>query len=425
LLSLFLAMTIGRTIVHYWTLQYRVAEGRLEIRTGLLNRQVRVIAPDRVQNIELVRHVFHRLSGLVEVRIETASGTEVEGLLSALSEAGADRLVQAIEAGRRQAKDRSPQAEEDAPVVAENSVVDLVRYGLTASRLGAAVVLIGLGFEFVQVTDPSQVEQVGGGLGWLGTLALLLALLTGTWLAGTVTAVLRHYGFKLVDRNGVLVATEGLFTRRRVELPLRKVQVVTVAQPWLRRFIGLGTVTLETAAAREGGDGTASAEAMVPVVPTAGIQAVVQAALPALDVDLDEAELRRPHPKALRRQLIAATWRGLLFGGGLTWWFWPWGVFGMVLLPVNWWLAWLDHRHQGWLVTPSVVVARTGYLSRRTRILPRAKLQSSEVRAGPILRRWGLGRLVLRVAGDAVSLPLLAWDQASELQRELLLRSDS
>ena len=30
-----------------------------------------------------------------------------------------------------------------------------------------------------------------------------------------------------------------------------------MAQPWLRRLVGLGTVTLETAAAREGGDGTA------------------------------------------------------------------------------------------------------------------------------------------------------------------------
>ncbi len=422
LLSLFLGATIGRTIVHYLTLRYRMAEGRLEIRTGLLNRQTRVIAPDRVQNTELVRNLFHRISGLVEIRIETASGTEVEGLLSALSEAEAERLVRALEAGRRVRSRLSEAADTDAPAIAENSVGDLIRYGLTASRLGAVVVLLGLALELVQFSDPSQVEQVGGGLGWLGTLALLLALVTGTWLTGTVTAVLRHYGFRLIARDDVLVATEGLFTRRRVELPLRKVQVVTVAQPWLRRLVGIGTVTLETAAAREGGDGTANAEAMVPGVPSTDIQSVVRASLPALDLDLDEATLRPPHPKALRRQLLGATWRGLLIAGALVWWFWPWGLVAMVLVPINWGLAWLDHRHQGWIVTPAVVVARTGYLNRQTRVLPRAKLQSSEVRAGPILRRWGLARLVLRVAGDAVSLPLLAWDQARTLQEELLLR---
>ncbi|MFT4621901.1 MAG: putative membrane protein [Myxococcota bacterium] len=423
LLSLFLMMTIGRTVVHFLTLRYRVAEGRLEIRSGLLNRQTRVIAPDRIQNTELVRNVFHRMSGLVEVRIETASGTEVEGMLSALSTQEAERLIAAVESARRRTSPRAEHTDEDAPVIAQNSVSDLVQYGLTASRLGATAVLIGLGLEFLQVTDPQQVEQVGGGLGWIGTLALLLALVTGTWLAGTVTAVVRHYGFTLRSRNqSVLVASEGLLTRRRVELPLRKLQVVTVTEPWLRRLVGMGTVHLETAAAREGGDGTANAEAMVPMVPRAAIQGVVRVALPALDVDLDTVTLHPPHAKALRRALIGASWRGLLFGGVLTWWFWPWGALGLLLLPLNWAFAVLDFRHQGWLVTPSVVISRTGYLNRRTRILPRSKLQSSEVQAGPILMRWGLGSLVLRVAGDAVTLPLLAWDQATALQQELLLR---
>src|SRR6185503_14051289 len=100
LLLLFFGLAIGNTLVHYLTLRYRLADGRLEIRSGLLNRQARVIAADRVQNVEMVRNVFHRLSGLVEVRIETASGTEVEGLLSALSVADAEALIGALEAAR-------------------------------------------------------------------------------------------------------------------------------------------------------------------------------------------------------------------------------------------------------------------------------------------------------------------------------------
>ena len=65
-----------------------------EMQSGLLNRQVRVIPPERIQNVELTRNVFHRMSGLVEVRVETASGTDIEGQLSALSEHEALALMQ-------------------------------------------------------------------------------------------------------------------------------------------------------------------------------------------------------------------------------------------------------------------------------------------------------------------------------------------
>ena len=81
LLFLFFGMAAWSTMLHWITLRYRVAEGRLEVGSGLLNRQVRVIAPERIQNIEMERNPFQRLAGLVEVRIETASGIDVAGAI--------------------------------------------------------------------------------------------------------------------------------------------------------------------------------------------------------------------------------------------------------------------------------------------------------------------------------------------------------
>ena len=93
LLMLFFLVPMAQTAVHFFTLRYRMEEGRLEIQHGLLNRQARVIDPDRVQNVELTRNLFQRPFGLVEVRIETASGTDVEGMLSALRREDAEALV--------------------------------------------------------------------------------------------------------------------------------------------------------------------------------------------------------------------------------------------------------------------------------------------------------------------------------------------
>ena len=79
LLTVFFGSAIGRTVLHFLTLRYRLHEGKLEIRTGLIGRRFRVIDPGRIQNVEIVQNVFHKLAGLVELRIETAGDAGAEG----------------------------------------------------------------------------------------------------------------------------------------------------------------------------------------------------------------------------------------------------------------------------------------------------------------------------------------------------------
>jgi putative membrane protein len=415
LLSLFFCLAAWSTILHWATLRYRVHEGKLNVKTGLLNRQVRVITPERIQNIEMVRNVFHRMSGLVEVRIETASGTEVEGLLSALRVAEAERLIEQMGKARS-----APETDEVLPVLIHNSFADLLRYGATTGRLGAMALAIGVGAEWIQWTDPNDVRDVGLVLGFLGGAALVLAAFSGACVLGVGNAVVRHHGFRLTRLDAGLVAEEGLFTLRRVELPLSKVQLVTITEPILRRVLGFGSVHIETAAARIDKGGVQQSEAMVPVVVASRFAEVVRAALPELDIDLHNLQLNRPHPKALLRALLLASVRGGVVTAVLVAVVGAWGALALVFLPIGWATAWLDYSYQGWQVTDRVIVARRGWWSRRTQVLDRRKLQSMRLSQGPFLRNWGLGVLGLRVAGSAVVLPVLSWEDAEAVQRSLL-----
>jgi len=253
----------------------------------------------------------------------------------------------------------------------------------------------------------------------LGIGLLLFTVLVGTWLGGTITALLRHHRFRLLATEDGLVAEDGLLTRRRVQLRLAKVQLVSTSEPLLRRWAGFGTVRIETAAARPDSGGTQQANALIPVVDAERLGGVVRMAIPDADVDPWTAPLHPPHPHALIRGLVAAGIRGVLLGGLLTLWLWPWGLLGGLVIPVSLLFAWLDFRHQGWLVTEHVVVARRGYWHQRTSIVARTKLQSVSVGQGPMRRRWGLARLNLRVAGSAVGLPDMGWDEAVEVLEQL------
>src|SRR5262249_47405983 len=151
-------------------------------------------------------------SGLVEVRIETASGREVEGLLSAITFTKAEELAVALSAG-----DGERPKPVDEVVLVRNEPLDLVWAGASDLRLGVVAVLMGILFEVIpQITGDGQwfTHRLAG----IGGILLLLALISGTWLLGIGSAVMRGYGFRLIGSERALVAEQGLLTRRRTEV---------------------------------------------------------------------------------------------------------------------------------------------------------------------------------------------------------------
>lgn len=401
-------------VVHQATFRWRLIDGTLMIQSGLFDRQVRVLPVDRVQNVETVRSPLHRLMGVVEVRIETASGSEVEGRLTAVDEAVAAELVSRLLAARTGA----PPATREEVVVVRNGIVDLVRYGMAMGRPGTVALVFGGLFELTQFRDPDALGGTIATLGQWGTLALVGIALTGAWWAGVVLALVQHHGFHLSTRGDALVAEGGLWVRRRVDLSARRIQSVTARQAWLARWLGFWTIGVETAAAREGGGGVERAEAVVPVVDEP--DALLRRLVPDLALDPLSTPYRPSAPRAARRAALAAVLR--------------WGAVALVLnLVVDFraaWafvvpvvaalVAWRRVRAAGWNLTEAHILVRGGLLRRFVTMAPRARIQAVHVVQGPWLRRSGLARIDVRLAGSALSMPLLDVADAHALALRLV-----
>jgi len=417
-LSLFLAflgLAAARTVVHFLTLRYRVHEGRLHIRSGLVGRANRVIDPARIQNMELVQNLFHKVAGLVELRIDTAGDSGIaggaEGLLSALSLHEAESLRR--ELGQHSAHVAS--SADAGEAIDAPGLVEVVAYGVSVGRVGSVALAIGFLLDAMGqlpglgVAAPAQ-------LGSRSVLGLVLVALAAGYAVSVGSAILRFYGHRWWQAGRSLHFESGLFTRRRMDIPLAKIQLVLVTAPIMRRWMGYATLLVETAAVGLPGAGSAT-EGTVPMVASEDVHGRVQKCLPAFDVSAEQA-LRPCAPRAVTRAAFFGALRWAILATLAHFWLgeaWVWGLVAWGAVT-----GFLDARRQGWWLSEQFVVVRRGFLRRDTWILPRAKIQSVRWAQSPSMRASGLARVILWIPGGHLALPDLRAAEARQVYEAIV-----
>ncbi len=403
------------SLLHVLTFRYRLVGDRLELLSGLFDRQVRVLSIDRIQNVETLRTLPHRLLGLVDVRVETAVGEEAEGHVNAIPLADGDALVAAL---RARSSASLPPAE--PRIWSELSLLDLVRYGASTGRAGAAAVVMGLLFERLGSGDSDEVRALVGSVGPLQVLGVSAAALVAAWWISIGTAVVRFHGFRVEDRGPSLAAEGGLFSRRRVELAPRRIQQVTVRAPWLSRWLGFVTVAIETAGARTGG-GTERSEAVLPVVERAALSATLGRLVPAAARVIEEGDAgwQPLSLRALRRAVVRAYLRAGLLTVAMVFALGPWGALAALAGPLGHLWARVAHARSAYLVGEGLVGFRSGVWQRSVHLAVGARVMTAEVVAGPFDRMRKLAAVVVTTAGGRIVLPAvdaeLAWDVAERV----------
>ncbi|RKI06428.1 hypothetical protein D7Y15_30750 [Corallococcus sp. AB030] len=405
------------------TTSYRVVDAQLEIRSGVFTRTSRFIEAARVQNTEVLQPFVSKLLGLVEVKVETASGGKADGHLRGLTPEDAQALIHALQTVRGESTATVLLLGEAAPeerVLSEAHLGGLLLYGATALGLGVIAVVMGALHEITETFHKLLLPWMEAhwdavaapGMGWLAATVAALAGLFGLWLVSGARAVLRFHGFRLVDTGTHLRAVGGLITRRQVTVRRARIQQVVLDEPFLRRTLGFGSVEVETAGVRTGKESSDRAELLVPVVPTARMPELLREFVPELP---DAMPFQRAHPKALLRARVRAVGLSVLVAAPATWFWGAWGAVAWLLLPAQLLGAWFDWRFQGWLLTEALVVVRQGFWRRRTTVVQRSRIQSVRARQGPLERGYGIGHVRIDVAGSHVILPGVGWEEAQSL----------
>ena len=440
---------------HY---RYRIGEDDIRVERGLISRSARSVPYERIQDVALEESPAARLLGLVEVRFETGAGGKDEVTLAYVDRAEGRRLRETVRARQAGATGvlhtggiasdaeggPAPAAAAEPPsrTLFAMNLSRLLTFGLFEFSLVVFAALFGAAqqFEFLLPFDPWEAEfwqehtdlpaQLFGGLGIavqavaaaLGVLTLVLVGL----LTGIVRTVLRDYGFRLEETPQGLRRRRGLLTRTDVVMPLHRVQALAVTTGIVRRRLGpnggwhgLDLVSLAT-------DAKASSHTIVPFATLdeiAPVAAITGFALP-------DAETRwrlpsRRHrsdrallvgiPLALVALIVAVGGQvlsvelALLQGAGV--------AVLAALLALRQLFLWRYDRHA---LDERHIHVRRGWLAPRIDVASRVKLQSVEIRQGPLAQRRGYADLVFGVAGGTLTIDGLELDEARAIRRAVL-----
>ena len=468
LLVLFVPAALA-SIARYVSFRLRYDGDELVIRSGLIFRHERHVPFSRIQNVDAIQNVFHRLFGVVEVRVETGGGKEEEARLSVLTRAAFDDMRQRV--FRERARTAAPDAPEaldapyapdapDAPgaldasdsreVLVHLSLRELLLCGFLENK---GMVLIGAGYGVMwetgilgRLTDsalgslfrgnnsvgrgffrdlvrsffdggPLPIGQLGIALAGIAALLLLVRLISMAW------AFVRLYDFRLTRVGEDLRSEYGLFTRVTATVPIRRVQAITINAGPLHRLLERATVRVATA----GGAGTQSAghvrDLLAPLIHQDALPHLFQHLVPGFD--LAAVTWQPLHPRAFARavkpSLMLSVAITLLASFAI-----GWGAVGLLMVMLLWSIISARQyvAHLRWADGDEVVMMRSGWIWQKTTLARVNKIQAVAMYQSPFDRRAAMARVRVDTAGAGefshrVDIPYLDHQVASGLTERL------
>ena len=411
-------------LMRYLTTSFRISGGRIELKRGLLNRHVLSTPVDRVRTVDLTSSPIHRLLGLTKVRIGTGTAStsdedriDLDGLPLDRARALRAELLQRSTADDEVATD----AVRDVDVVTFDPA--WLRYApLTGTGVVIGAAALGAGSQLLQTVgfwewfDPHNVDAPGLSLAVLVPLLVLVLLVVVSVLAVGGYAV-SNWGFRLTRYRVAATwhLTRGLFTTRETTIDDDRLAGVNFSEPLGLR---LGRGARLSAIVTGLGRGQQGSSVLVPPAPRAVVERVAGEVL-----DTHEpvsAALTAHGPRAARRRWTRALLPALVPAaaavlavaeGGPSWL-----LVGVLALPVAALLALDRIRSLGHALVDGYLVARSGSLVRRRRILEVDHVIGWNLRATWFQRRAGLTTLVATTAGGNQAVEVLDVPEAEALR---------
>lgn len=369
--------------VSWYFTRFVIDDEELRIETGALAKKSRQVAFARVQSVDVIQPLAARIFGLVELRIEVGAGegatrlryltrqqaTHIRDFL--LARAHGDQVSFETAGNAPQASAFTDLSAAEHPLVTIGPQKLLLSFVLSSEFLLMVAVAVALVILSIVARQPAV--SVATVIPWaFGAFGLLRRRL------------LAQFNYTLAESAQGLRISRGLTNLTTQSLPIDRIQGVRIAQSLLWRWTGWFRVDVDVlgygSSSQRSESQTDVSSILLPVASWDQVQTALERILPGADLAAPPLQ-RSPKRARLIRPLDGWTLR----------------------------YGWDDH----------VIIARHGFLTDSSDIVPHAKCQSVRITRGPLQRRLRLASVHVDTPRGPVSLAAKHLDP--HVARELAL----
>lgn len=384
IIGIIVVLIILRAFIQWLRFTYRIESGEFRIESGVFIRKKRYIKFDRIQSIDISEGIIQRIFRLVKVNIETAGGTQADAVLSAIGKNDAEILNAIIIREKKKKTNETLAAELPEESLEKELVSSTFKQAWSqiftmAATSGAVGVFLSGAIAFVTQFDEiipferifKNYEEYMG----LGTIILTAFAILGlliVYVLATVSMVVKYANFTVLKTGEELVISRGLLEKRQLTIPTHKVQGIRIMENLVRKPLGLATVYLEYAGGSSE-DRESLSIMLFPLIKKKDLHKKIQEFLPGYETAVEIV----PLPKRAYFRYVFR--KGIIFIPiimALVWFFRPWGLLSLSLIPLSLLWSYLQFIAGGWITKDDLLIIRSRFISTQTLIMPRNRIQS-------------------------------------------------
>jgi putative membrane protein len=241
------AVPVALGLLRYLTTRFRVADGRVELRRGLVSRRTTSVPVDRVRTVDLTSSVVQRALGLTTLRIGTGvaasgddDGLDLDGLPADRARSLRDDLLHAtpVAVDPDDPDALLVAAPVEPPAVAEFDPRWLRFAPFTGTGLVVVLAAVGGASQLLDAADAwdrlaDRSLPVPSVLGALGLVAAALGALLAVTVVGYLVV---NGGYRLTRQAGSWHVRRGLLTTRETSIDEDRLAGVAIGEPLALRL---------------------------------------------------------------------------------------------------------------------------------------------------------------------------------------------
>ena len=416
-------------IIKWKRFRYWFEEEELRIEYGLFVKKKRYIPFERIQSLNYTEGILHRPFGLVKVKVETAGGgatKEADAELTAITKEAAERIKKEMNFAKNKQSnvlDETMQIEEEQVMEQRKPLFRMTQkdlFILASTSGGVGVFFSGLAVFVSQFSELIPYETIYNEIiMFIRFGALLIALsvffvLLVAWVVSVAITFINYYEFTIRVEDEEIIITRGLLEKKKITIPLSRIQGVRIVENPLRQLTGHAAVIVDSA-----GGSLAEKDEKIRLIPLIKKDRIIPILVQIFPNYHFEPSFKRVPKRSLKFfYRLDFLWM-IPVAAGVSYFFYPFGLLSLLLFPLSFLLGAWQHKTAGYWMDEKQLVLQYRLFSRVSIWMEKKRIQAMTERTTYFQQKADVSSIMTTiksgVSGSSATIPHIEKADADSL----------